>query len=722
MPSYADRVRAAHGKKPPAKKSGGGFFHALTHNPAADVYRSANKAVAHTPGLRELSRVGNDAASLAYGTPIGLYHTVGGVVHHPGKTAKQLGRGQAKAVSDLGSFHQWEQHPGFQLATALGIASLGGGAIARSSAAMRAAEGEKAAAFMKKPLYRRVVKGTNKETPVRKIGPNALPSEVDKWIPNAHFVKTPQEFRQFKAARTHEGKGNFERGMKEWAAKHNHDAVHIPGEIQPTGGRSKTYVFKQPSGVIEKPQTFVKRESPNPVLRGLEKGHERVYQRSLNKEGFYAKRRSAKMERNAERFATSGRPTASELRKMIPAQDIRTPGQSSLEKAKAGAKASVTPALPTNILRLFVTARGRYAVQNALQSAIYGGLNYGPHGLVKGGRYGRRAGEEARHLGRAASGVTSTQSLGIGVKDAGSLSHLLHKMQGIMSMPEGKIRQAALMREMQRAGVKSERAAELLKRPRSLRYQDLVRATNEAQVDFGRLGPKERAFVGTQIPMFYPMFKNTARWAAQYPGQHSAQVAAMVPLAKKGMQQRQKDFPKGVPPYYRWLVKSGKNKTLNFANVLPYSPGVEIASQALASGRRYGPSDVNTLMNMLGPAFQLPYEAITGRDPVTGWKVKGVGKGGRPPTEAIKDILLNMIPGSDLAHPRVSKTVPRQSLLTNLGLWAAGPGVVPTNRGKAGMKEIAAQAERFAPPKGKRKSGGGGGGSYADRVRRSQGR
>ena len=331
---------------------------------------------------------------------------------------------------------------------------------------------------------------------------------------------------------------------------------------------------------------------------------------------------------------------------------------------------------PTNLMRAGMYLRPRYYGQNLIST----GLLLGARPLstavsLRKAMQLKKVDPELLEMVRAAGGETGMSSMAIG--SSGRLSSGVRRMAHAASQPEARLRQLAMLTALRDEGIKNRfQIRNALENPRGARVQRAMERGGEEVVDYGRIGPRERRFMETGIPIFYPMYKNMARTAARFPTQHPIITALAAQQGNQGYQQQIEAFGGDPPPWSPYLIPLGDDKTLNPQNIYPFSPGLDVFRQATAGMN----TPTLSLATLAGPSLEFLYGGVTGRDFASGfrlrnlpedakWWEKWVASGG--------ESLMPSVPGKELISPRPTKAFGTDDFLTRLGLWGLGPAFTP---------------------------------------------
>jgi hypothetical protein len=212
-------------------------------------------------------------------------------------------------------------------------------------------------------------------------------------------------------------------------------------------------------------------------------------------------------------------------------------------------------------------------------------------------------------MGDGLTAVLSSEQ-GIGSKAAQLLAGKYGK---IVDTP---FRRAAFYHEASKAGYKSaEQIRHLLSDPNGEDLARISQRANAALIDYGRLGPTERAFV-RRIIFFYPWVKGSTRYAARFATENPVQAAVGGQLAKTAAQKQQTDLG-NVPSFAQGLFKVGQ-RGANPLVVNPQSAAIldtpaELA-QAVEGILNGNPAEATSFTQNLTPAAAAVLALLTNRD------------------------------------------------------------------------------------------------------------
>lgn len=641
--------------------------------------KSTSKKKEEHHGL--FGRFVEDIADIGKGLPTGLYMTGKTLLYDPIRHPSDYKK-QSKQVKDLGraigsgykeSVTHPLRHPGNTLLDLLGVASLGAGAVAKG-ASVSAKVAELSGAGARAEKLARFAQRTKR--PVRTIKPHK--SIVRQGRPQTKVISR----------------------------------------------RGKKMVLQNYRPVLKgAARNFEVAANPNPLVRGARKV---IYDPTVGRipavNRFNTQRAIAQMERRSK-HAMSDISTYPTVREQLGAA-ARPPWK----KLPQGPEVKV-PAwqramgLPANMLRATIYARPRYLAQN-LPQALYFAATQGAirPSILREVSHLKKNAPLTHRRAMAAAGEGMAKSL-----DIEGVGQRVGAMADVLNRPEAHIRVWTLAREAKQEGFKNleDFIKALEANPYNARVARVMERANEATIDYGRLGSGERAFMRTQLPIFYPMYKGFSRYAARFPTHHSVQASAMGQIGQAGRERQTEDFG-GAPPWYQpYLISAGKDKksftTLNPENLAIQSPGINLLLAGQSITRPGGPIGGSNYLQMLGPLADIMYSTNTGRELATGYEAKqeelwnplgSLGYG-------IREALPNIIPGAEFlpsGTPYVGRPAPRTyenpDLMQKLLLWGFGPGYVPrkTQPGKLQKQIRQEEAERTKRrPKSKKSSGSSGG-------------
>jgi hypothetical protein len=259
--------------------------------------------------------------------------------------------------------------------------------------------------------------------------------------------------------------------------------------------------------------------------------------------------------------------------------------------------------------------------------------------------------ETIKHM----SGQTGAQAISYGAR--GPFTGAVQKMGEWAGKPEAYTRPISTIEEMTRtlgAGGRKVTAADLAKFAQTANkegisaLQGAQRRSLDEVIDYNRLGKAERAFMKSQIPIFYPMTKGFARYAGQYPTKHSIQSAAASQIGQQGDAEQKRGFG-GVdpPPWAPYAMRTGDNTIKNPQNSYTFSPGMDIARQL---GQAFVPGEGIPGLNIgqqAGPLPSLAVNAFLGYDLPTAYPHRGEEEGKSAFGDAMREFLSNTLPGMD---------------------------------------------------------------------------
>lgn len=612
MPVSYPKNHPKGGKTKDKKDGGGGFFGKAWKATKHEVEREA-KIVGK--GTTDIAR---SAKRDVYGFPTGVYELgkaqaalLGG---DPRPAAKLLkGMGKTTYAQGRHPVREYKKDPFGEIMFALGIASLGGGTVARLGAGAKAAGagGVKGAvkAAAKKPVYTR----------------------------NINLRKAPLEI---------ETKSS-------------------------TGQPLKIQVKKLPVDA-----------SPNPIVRAAGAGYRAARNRGPG----------------ATKYQTKIRDKQAWLRGL----------QKQRAEAPTARRASTSPTWltsPMDWVRLSMYARPRTGIQNAIQAGTMALMDQGPVGLLRSAKAAsgmKKLRPDIHQKIRQQTGGTATQSLVAGGTGRGRIGSVIDKLAEIQNWPEAKIRPMAAYAEGRRRGVRTPGEWEnLLANPESSEFNRLFGASEEAQGAFARLSPKEREFMRTQIPIFYPMWKALTRYGARFPAEHSIQSAVNANIGNLGAGIQDE----GIGPRPQWaqsVIPFSDNKLLTPSSVYNFGPAADIAAQLADINRPGGPRPGVNILQELGPLGEMIYGLSTGKDISSGFPLRGMSRkdnalnSRRAWLAVLKDQWKQSAPGQlqsvlQGGPGSQTRTFQPSTLPEWLALQGIGPAFIPRTYKK---KELHKQAEK----------------------------
>lgn len=451
-------------------------------------------------------------------------------------------------------------------------------------------------------------------------------------------------------------------------------------------GRKPAYT-RSFSGVPTAPGRFPKRyqnipASPNPLLRGARKitldpafraSAKRAVPTKENPKGKrgggYAKwqeRRHADERARYVKQSQSGSPETAPTEK--PRSDVPDPGKVALDLY----------GLPMNAMRAAMVLRPRYFLQNLASSGLMLGME--PINTAKSINTARKlrknlpeTPKKARaSMGDPGTGAAATEAVGYGAKATRKMAHLANA-------PEARLRELAFYNAARKAGITSPAAIQrLLAHPETSKFYQVAKMANESMVDYARLGNRERAFMRSGIPIFYPMTKGFARYGARFPSEHSILSALGANIGTQGFESQQSEeegFGGPLPPWSPYMIKHGEDTTLNPQNIYPFSPLSDSARQVASPFKTGLPRPGETLLSNAGPNAETLYGLLGGLQLQTGYKLPGIEEGS-PFSSTLKE-LLHTLPFSEFYNPRETKAYGKPTLVDLLMLSALGPAFYP---------------------------------------------
>ncbi len=253
------------------------------------------------------------------------------------------------------------------------------------------------------------------------------------------------------------------------------------------------------------------------------------------------------------------------------------------------------------------------------------------------------------------SGQTGAQAISYGASGPGAGT--VAKMGEIASKPEQWTRPLAIIEEMARdlgQGGRKVTAADIAKYANTAskegvsKLQGAQRRGLEEIIDYNRLGKGERAFMRSQIPIFYPMTKGFTRYGAQYPTKHSVQSAVLSQIGQQGDAEQKRSFG-GVdpPPWAPYAIRTGPNTIKNPQNSYTFSPPLDVIRQL---GQSFVPGQGIPGLNIAQQAGPLPnlfVKGALGYDLPTTYRHRGEEEGASAIGDALREFASTTLPGMD---------------------------------------------------------------------------
>lgn len=395
--------------------------------------------------------------------------------------------------------------------------------------------------------------------------------------------------------------------------------------------------------------------SPNPAFRAFRAGIEQ-----LKPEGLSAKEVLKETSRRKVTQARFGAPKGIHMARKPP--DIP---QNKAEKIIG---------MPMSALRMAMWMRPRYYLQNIAQTGQMLAAN--PALTAQSAKLASnlyRTNRPLYHQVRAVTGEAQAGALATGTSPSrfgnflgkripGGAGQLIREkgVQGAMghaaNIPESHIRALSVLNELQKHNravgnlgdltpAKVEQYFQNVRRGGVISPEHLpFRRAVEEVGDFSRIfsarmlkhrGMGEREFMKTQIPIFYPMFKALSRYGVRLPSEHAAISAETVALGKQGKKE-QKRLLGDLPFWAQYLVpksagdpnahRSPRQAVFNPANIYNLQPVTDIGRQTAELTRKGGPNPGISYLQESGPAPQIAYGLLTGKDWQTGYPIKPFSK------------------------------------------------------------------------------------------------
>jgi hypothetical protein len=487
--------------------------------------------------------------------------------------------------------------------------------------------------------------------------------------------------------------------------------------------------------------------SPNPLFRATRAGIEQLRpETSANREI---------LKETTRRQVTQTRFNAPKgVRMARKAQDIP---QNRAEKAIG---------MPMSALRMAMWLRPRYYLQNIAQTGQMLAAN--PALTAKSTKLASelyRTNRPLYHQVRAVTGEAQAGALATGTSPSrfgsflgkripGGAGQMIRDkgLQGAMghaaNIPESHVRALSVLNELQKHNrsmgslgdltpAKVEQAFNNVRRGGVISPEHLpMRRAVEEVGDFSRIfsarmlkhrGMGEREFMKTQVPIFYPMYKALTRYGVRIPSEHAAIAAETVALGKQGKKE-QKRLLGELPFWAQYLVpksagdpnavRSSHQAVFNPANIYNLQPVTDVGRQTAELARKGGPNPGVSYLQESGPAPQIAYGLMTGKDWQTGYPIKPFSKRTYKQHPSLNRSLINVpydwassLPLSDLERiitgqrPHVRSYVPgtsRDRLLQEL----LGPSVIDRTLNTKETRKQAKRETRYGQGrKPKKKSG-----------------
>jgi hypothetical protein len=583
--------------------------------------------------------------------------------HNDPKAIKEIGRATLEGMKN--DLRHPLRNPTSTTLTLLGLASLGGGAVARTSAGVSAASksgklSQGARAALGPQVHTRSFSGVPKVPGQKSRKYKDVPANNNPVIRQARKVTLDPIYR---ASAKRAAKSNVAPRLKKDAKVIDETSKDYLDHViwDKSTNKRLTDPDEIKKAVVEAGYAGVRKKS----------GNIKVYDRNALKAiqpGGYARRtefREREIRRRMHHERVGGDPeefgSSKEVRqRMTKLQQEKRErilnAEATARPEKATDWAKYVIGAPMNMVRASMYMDPKYTIQNMIGTgqllAQQGGR------VVSNTKNARRlardfpeAWETVKHM----SGQTGAQAISYGAR--GPLTGAVHKMGEWAGKPEAYSRPTAIIEEMTRtlgAGGRKVTAADLAKFAQTANkegisaLQGAQRRGLENVIDYNRLGKNERAFMKTQIPIFYPMTKGFTRYAGQYPTQHSIQAALASQIGQQGDAEQKRGFG-GVdpPPWAPYAMRTGPTKIKNPQNVYTFSPGMDVARQA---AQAFVPGEQIPGLNLAqqaGPLPNLAVSALLGRELASGYPHRGVEEGKSSAGDALREFLSITLPGMD---------------------------------------------------------------------------
>lgn len=636
-------------------------------------------------------RFAKDFEDIATGLPAGLYRQADAA----GKLLQAHPKPMARLLRDVakGTYADMRhplRHPGNTLLTALGIASGVGGGISRTAAgagAISRGAGVRGAvsAAARKPTPTRKFTGIP-DRPGQFPKQYEVPANPNPLVRGARKVTLDPMYRASARRAAADRKKNFDKTVKPKTKE------------RAAAGKEVTRLRGERARLREKGMSAeTLKGSLDPDIADARRGL-----REKTKEVRRAEKDATKTRKGKYAQMVEGRTRDQQTRYTKQAREGREvkefPAKSGAQELWHG---------PMNLLRMSMYLRPRYFAQNLGGTLGLLGMQQ-PLGLGKSAVQAhklRKSDREGYDSLRGAMGESGASSIGMGT--TGKLSGVTQEAARLANIPESHLRVLAILKEGRNEGLNPSQLVDLIRNaPESQKALRVMQRANEAVVDYSRLGPTERAFMRSGVPIFYPMTKNFARYGAQFPTHHSTLAAYFGQLGQEGRAEQVEGFGGyEPPPWSPYVIPTGDNKLLNPQNVYQFSPGADLARQFFA------PLDEPTLSlaTNIGPGPELAYALATGRQLPTGFRMPDLESDAdwdERMLAALSDHGQGTIPGMDyaallgLVEPRVGKAYEDPTTLEQLAMILAGPAYSKRRYKPSVMKEQGRR--RTAPLKARR--------------------
>jgi hypothetical protein len=610
-----------------------------------------------------------------------------------------------------------ENHPGYLLTDALAAFSAGGGLAGRGaqvSRALRATRGAKA-------VHRAERLNKMDAAATLRMNPKVSTEQAD-LMARRMGLKPEEVSRHLKKHRPYLEQHN--------ALGVNH-ALDTGRGAFTSPGLSRAHALRHPAPVEGEPEGLLHAALRRPV-----------YTRTLRAQRPIGDKIVVPASRNpllrmlrevtAPRGARAGKELDREIfrRKQL-AQDLakahngEIPGQGSLfdvaphtenPAEQAASAIGRATSLPMNVIRKSMRSAPPYYLQNLIQTAQMAAFRPGvvTRDLARVEKL-RKSDPELFKLLHRGAGESVSHSIEIGANRLKSeklsgLRKAAGKVGKTLEAPEQHIRVASIYRALKDAGVKEKDMHSVLSNHaigNNQLYNALVRGQRSVGY-YGDLNRTEQAFMKSQIPIFYPMFKALGKYPLHLANEHSIATAAMAHLGAVGSKER-KRLLGDLPFWAEWLapVDAGAGRpperhprVVNTGPIYFGQPAAEIGREAVESFTHRNPRPGISLLSSLlgGPLPQMGYGALTGKDLATGYPIRAPKNiPGGAVGASIYDLLGNQrlsLVGQRAFGGSATKTYVPPSFLRELA-GRFGPGYSLVSR-RAKREELHKQAKKEA--------------------------
>ncbi len=583
--------------------------------------------------------------------------------HNDPKAIKEIGRQTMLQMKE--DLQHPLRNPTSTTLTLLGLATLGGGTAARVGAGVSAAskagkvsQGVRAA--LGPQVHTRSFSGIAKVPGQKSRKYKDIPANNNPLVRGARKVTLDPAY---KASKRRAERSNVEpRLVKGSKVIDETSKDYLDHVIWDKGkGKRLTDQAEIEKAVVEAGYAGVRKKS----------GNIKIYDKSalkMRQPGGYARRqefREREIRRRMHHERAGGDPeefgSPKEVRQRM--TKIQQEKRDRLNAAEHGARPTKATewgkyvvGAPMNAVRASMYIDPKYMVQNFLGTAqLLAQQGVRLPANARNARILAKEYPEAYETIKHASGQTGAQAISYGARGPGV--NLVQKLGTWAGKPEELTRPLSIIEEMTRTLGKGGRkvTAEDLAKFAQTTNKEGISALQGAQrrgleevIDYNRLGKAERAFMKTQIPIFYPMTKGFTRYAGQYPTKHSIQAALASQIGQMGDVEQKKGFG-GVdpPPWAPYAIRTGPTTIKNPQNSYTFSPGMDVLRQG---AQMFVPGEQIPGLNLaqqLGPLPNIAYAAIAGRELATAYPHRGQDEGRSSAGDALREFLANTLPGMD---------------------------------------------------------------------------